>query len=251
MPNKSPRVPPPMLEGPQLKKHFEGIWQSLWGKAQSAGGHSPITVGNAREFFVRDFLESHLPTRLNICCGHVFIEEHSSPQIDVLIYCNSGIALPIGDAKLVFPESLIAAMEVKSTLQKEDFLGQIAKSFRALPSPQPLKVIVALELQNQCHNRRLVAQWAQEGSLEPEALPDLVLILNNSAIIRGNALQCLNGAGLSAINETTLYKLGKFDQKWLGLMLLVFELAQRIGEKDWRRYVKEIVSQAPCSALPD
>jgi hypothetical protein len=44
----------------------------------------------------------------------------------------------------VFPDSLFAAIEVKSTLRKHEFLSQIANTFRALPSPQPLKVIVAL-----------------------------------------------------------------------------------------------------------
>jgi hypothetical protein len=252
MSHQLPRVSLPPLQGSYIEKHFQGTWQALWGNTQAAGGHSPSTVGNAREFFVQKFLSSHLPPILKISGGHILLAEHSSSQIDVLIYRNSGIALPIGDASLVFPESVIAAMEVKSTLRKEDFLSQIAETFRALPCPQPLKVIVALELQNRYQYRRLVAQWAQEGNLEPEALPDLILILDNSAVIRGNALRCLMDTGVSAGDEATLYKLGNRDnQKWLGLMLLVFELAQRIGETDWRHHIKGIVDQAPCLALPD
>jgi hypothetical protein len=153
---KLPRNPPPPLQGAHLERHFRGIWQVLWGKAQAAGGYSSI------------------------------------------------------------------------------------------------KVIVTLGLENQSQNRRLVAQWAQEGNLEPEALPDLILILDNSAVIRGNALRCLIDSGVSASDETTLYKLGDYhDQKWLGLMLLIFELTQRTDEGDGRQYIKSIVSQAPCSVLPD
>jgi hypothetical protein len=64
---------------------------------------------------------------------------------------------------LVLQESVIAAIEVKSILGKKDLQEQIADIFRALPSPQPLKVVVALALQNQGQHRRLVASWAEEA----------------------------------------------------------------------------------------
>jgi len=31
-----PRIPPPPLEGPCIKKHFESMWQILWGKTHLA-----------------------------------------------------------------------------------------------------------------------------------------------------------------------------------------------------------------------
>ena len=61
-------------------------------------------------------------------------------------------------------------------------------------------------------------------------LPDLVIVLDNAAIIRGGALECLKGSDIEANDPDTLYKAGKRDdQKWMGLLLLALELTQRAG----------------------
>ena len=220
-----PRTPPPPLEGSHLKRHFEAIRNILWNQVQLSGGYSTTITGNAREFFVRDFLTTHLPSCLRIGSGHVISNSQTTGQLDVVVYRDTGLALPLGSSGVFFSESVLACIEVKSVLKKDEFVNQIASNFRKLPAPQPLKVVVAASLANDSQHRRLVAEWALDKQLDESALPDLVIVLDNSAIIRGKSLDCLSDTTWFGVEPGRLYKLGSYkDQKSLGLMLLVFEL---------------------------
>ncbi len=243
-----PRIPPPPLEGPRIKRHFECIWQILRGKTQLATELSPVTIGNVREFFVREFLELHLPGDLSVGTGHILdVGGDASQQIDVLVSHRSGLALPMGDVRMVFSDRLVACIEVKSTLKREDFFKQIVPMFRALPEtgpgrPKPLKVVVAVQLEKGCQHRGLLEKWAREGKLTPDALPDLVVILDNAAVIKGGTLECLKGTDCFGEETGQLYKCGDYTtQKWVGLMLLVFEIAQRAGAADWVPYIRQVL----------
>jgi len=243
-----PRIPPPPLEGPRIKKHFECMWQILRGKTQLATDLSPVTVGNVREFFIREFLELHLPGDLSVGTGHVLdVTGNASRQVDVFVSHSSGLALPMGDVKMIFSDRLVACIEVKSTLARHDFLKQIAPMFRALPEaglgrPKPLKVVVAVQLERRSQHRGLLEKWALEGELATDALPDLVIILDNAAVIKGGALECLRDTDCFGEETGRLYKCGDYStQKWVGLMLLVFEIAQRTGTADWVPYLRRVL----------
>jgi hypothetical protein len=248
---KLPRIPPPPLEGPRIEKHFRAMWQVLWNKMQLATDLSPTTVGSVREFFVREFLSLHLPGDLSVGTGHVLAERDESQQIDVLVFRRSGLALPMGNVSLVFPEGLVACMEVKSTLTKEDFRGQIATMFGDLPPPTPgepipLKAVIAVQLENSSQHRSLLEKWRKcEGELKQDALPDIVIILDNAPVIRGGALECLKNLNHFGGEEGALYKLGDYKtQKWVGLMLLVFEIAQRASGADWSQYINRLLPKS-------
>ena len=149
-----------------------------------------------------------------------------SRQLDLIVARHDSLVLPLGPTGLFFPEGVIACIEVKSTLDEDD-LEQAGKSFEML-SPNVLKVSFAYQLKNSGQRRKVVAGWAKKKMLTQAALPDLVIISDNSAIIRGNALRCLGDAGLRDCLENTLYKYGDWEEhKWLPLALLVFELAHR------------------------
>src|SRR5664280_867550 len=246
-----PRIPPPPLEGPCIKKHFESMWQILWGKTHLATDLSGVTIGNVREFFVREFLSLHLPGDLFVSTGHILdAEGEASQQIDVLVSHKSGFDLPMGNVSMVFSDGLVACIEVKSTLKRKEFFEQIVPMFRALPNPgqgkpKPLKVVFTVQLENSSQHRSLLEKWAcegiRDGTLITDCLPELVIILDNAAVIKGGALECLKDT--NHFGETgELYKFGAYkNQKWAGLMLLVFELAQRAGGADWRQYLRPIL----------
>lgn len=250
---KLPRTPPEPLEGSRLQRHFEAIRNILWNQVQLSGGYSSTITGNAREFFVRDFLATHLPTCLRIGSGHVIANDQATGQLDVVVYRDTGLALPLGSSGVFFSESVLACMEVKSILKKDEFISQIACNFKKLPTPQPLKVVVAASLANDCQHRSIVAKWALDEQLGEPALPDLVIILDNSAIIRGKSLKCLSETPWFGSETGRLYKLGRYqNQKSLGLMLLVFELAQRAGGADWRPYLEQgMLNDTQPILLPD
>lgn len=229
------------------------MWQVLWSKAQLATDLSPTTIGNVRESFVREFLALHLPGDLIVGTGHLLVdfEGGASPQIDLFVSHKSGLALPMGNVSLVLPEGVVACIEVKSTLTREHFLGQIAKIFRSLPAPEPdkpkpLKAVVAVQLEGGSQHRHILKKWAsdglREGILTENELPDMVIILDNAAVIKGGALKCLEDTTHWENKPGELYKFGDYEtQKWAGLMLLVFELAQRVGRVDWTPYIKPVL----------
>jgi hypothetical protein len=246
-----PRKAPPPLTGGRLERHFAAIWGILSNQVQLSHGYAPVTVGAAREFFVRDFLSTHFPSSLRIGTGHIMSSEDTTGQIDVVVYHSTGLALPLGSSSLYFAEAVAASIEVKSTLTRKAFVQQIARGFGMLPSPQPLKVVFAVRLAGGNQYRRTVARWAFESGLDEGSLPDLVIVMDNAPIVRGSAVRCLQGTAVGGGDPKRLYKLGDYrTQKWLGLMLLVVELAQRASEADWGSYIREVVSRSMFEILP-
>ncbi len=231
-----PRKPPEPLQGARLVKHFKLHQKMLFERAQIAGGLSSVTTGNAREWSIQEFLVDHLPGNLRIASGHILFEDEPNPQIDLIVARNDSLALPLGSTGLFFPKGLIACIEIKSILDDKG-LAEAGKRFQMLSS-DVLKVVFAYQLKNRGQYRRVVGGWATR--LETRSLPDLVIILDNSAIIRGRGLRCLTDAGLGDTCENTLYKYGgRTEHKWLPLALLVFEIAQRGSEAPWGQYLKE------------
>lgn len=227
-----------------MEKHFAASWEILWSQLllPETKGLAPVTIGASREFFVREFLLKHLPPSLGVSTGHVLLERGMTGQIDLVVHNSQGLILPLGNNSLFAANSVVACIEVKSELDKEHFTGQIAGNFDHLPSGV-LKVIIAMHLKNKCLKRKTVQGWANDAALPSEALPDLVIILDNAAIIRGGALQCLKESDIQANNPDTLYKAGDYEtQKWMGLLLLALELAQRAGRgKSLHTYIDESV----------
>ena len=163
-----PRRPPAPIEAPCLERHFTAVWNILWNQFQLPTGFASVTVGNAREFFVRDFLATHIPPCLKIGTGHILIgndAEKATGQTDAIVYRDDALALPLGASSLFFADDVVASIEVKSTLECKGFTRQIAENFALLPAPQPLKVVFALRLQNNSQRRRDIADWASKNSL--------------------------------------------------------------------------------------
>ncbi|WP_373509959.1 DUF6602 domain-containing protein [Thiocapsa sp.] len=103
-------------------------------------GH-PLHKGTPREAFIREFLESHLPSTISIGTGEI-IDANSSPgearnQYDIILYRKNYPKLDFGGGISGFLiESVIATIEVKSTLTKED-LKQAMKAASAAKSLVP------------------------------------------------------------------------------------------------------------------
>jgi hypothetical protein len=98
-------------------------------KIPANSGHS-LHKGTPREAFIREFLESHLPENVAIGTGEI-IDANSRPgekrnQFDIVIYKNNYPKLDFGGGVCGFLiESVIATVEVKSTLTKPDIVQSI------------------------------------------------------------------------------------------------------------------------------
>ncbi|MBE3119641.1 MAG: hypothetical protein IMZ50_12920 [Candidatus Atribacteria bacterium] len=125
-----------------LKSHMDAKEDVLVAisKIPANSGHS-LHKGTPREAFIREFLESHLPENVAIGTGEI-IDANSQPgeqrnQFDIVIYKKNYPKLDFGGGISGFLiESVIATVEVKSTLTQAD-LEQAIKAARNAKSLTP------------------------------------------------------------------------------------------------------------------
>lgn len=108
-----------------LKTHMDAKEDALIAisKIPANSGHS-LHKGTPREAFIKEFLETHLPSNVSIGTGEI-INSNSRPgeqrnQFDIVIYKKNFPKLDFGGGVNGFLiESVIATIEVKSTLDEE------------------------------------------------------------------------------------------------------------------------------------
>ncbi|UZH02626.1 hypothetical protein OJ965_18405 [Pantoea anthophila] len=120
-----------------LLAHMSAVEEQLLAtsKIPANAGHS-LHKGTPREAFIREFLEAHLPSTLAIGTGEI-IDSESSPnsprrQFDIVIYKRNLPKLDFGGGVSGFlVESVIATIEVKSTLDKAGMEQAITAAYQA------------------------------------------------------------------------------------------------------------------------
>jgi hypothetical protein len=128
-----------------LKAHLEAVEASLLAVSRIPAntGHS-LHKGTPREAFIRGFLEGHLSEKVAVGTGEI-IDSDSRPnppstaqrhQYDIVLYKRDYPRLDIGGGIHAFlAESVVATIEVKSTLDRDELL----KSARAARASKQLK----------------------------------------------------------------------------------------------------------------
>lgn len=96
----------------------------------------PTILGDARESFIRDILEKFLPSSIAIGSGQI-IDQYGgrSKQIDIIIYRREfPILKTFGSADVYLVEGVLATIEVKSILDRENLIMALenAKSVKKL-----------------------------------------------------------------------------------------------------------------------
>lgn len=86
--------------------------------------------GNARESFLREFLEDHLPETLTVGTGEIIDSksrpDEQRPQCDIVIYKKNYPQLPLGGGAYAYlAESVVATVEVKSTLDNDGLIQSV------------------------------------------------------------------------------------------------------------------------------
>ncbi len=118
--------PAPAPKPLMLRAHFEAAERHLLQQRElSAHAGHPNTKGSPREEFVREFLRGHVGTRLGIGTGEIIDPASRTGdrrhQIDVVIHRDEYPRLALGGEVSVFlAESVVATIEVKSTLSKQE-----------------------------------------------------------------------------------------------------------------------------------
>lgn len=101
-----------------VKSWLDALEDILRSQAELAGllGHS-TSIGDAREFFVKEVLSTILPRAIHVGRGIVFSASHRSRQVDVVLYDSRYPLLEVtAGFGLYHIEGVVATIEVKSRL---------------------------------------------------------------------------------------------------------------------------------------
>lgn len=120
-----------------IKSHMDARENALIAisKIPANSGHS-LHKGTPREAFIKEFLEQHLPENIAIGTGEI-IDADSKPnvqrnQFDLILYKKNYPKLDFGGGiKAFLVESVIATIEIKSTLTEKDMKQSISAAKNA------------------------------------------------------------------------------------------------------------------------
>lgn len=120
-----------------LMAHFAAVEAQLLSTSRvpANAGHT-LHRGTPREAFIRQFLSGHLSARAAVGTGEI-IDANSRPreprsQFDIVIYKNDYPRIDLGGGVNAFlAESVIAIIEVKSLLTKEELTSAVTNAARA------------------------------------------------------------------------------------------------------------------------
>lgn len=111
-----------------LIQHFENITKVLTAKYEvSTATNHPGMQGAVRELFIKEFLESHLPSRAIIESGQIFDSQFRvSNQHDLVVYHGDAPKVYLGyGSNLLFIEGVLTVIEIKSVLTKKEYFKSL------------------------------------------------------------------------------------------------------------------------------
>lgn len=106
---------------------------------------NPVIKGYAREIFIKEFLQDHLPETLSFGTGHIIDCDSSDEmlnQIDIIIYQKHYPKFYFGGGVGAFlAESVVATIEVKSTINSKEFKTSVdaARKIKSLKISKDLR----------------------------------------------------------------------------------------------------------------
>ena len=227
-----------------VQAHFQRAVSILRAKFADVPGLNPAGKGSLKEAAVEEFFGEHVPGSLSVGQGYVLFAGTPSSQQDVVVFENRGLVLPIGPIRMVVSDSVVACVEVKSTLTKEGLLGSIADSIRRFPHPRPLMVVVAGRLEDHGKYRRIVRKWVEDEGQSLDDFPDLITVLDVGTIVCRGRLRSLKAREKQLEFDDELLKYGAFESEiWSGPALAVFEIAARAENVDWGDHLFQVLPE--------
>ena len=252
-----------------IESHLNAIEDVLLaqGRISSNAGH-PDLIGSPREWFVKNFLVDHLPETVRVGQGEI-INSRSQPkakrnQTDIVLYRRDFPKITYSQNNNAFlRESVVATIEVKSTINVEEFRKACRASInhknrQYVQEPdskrpyQPIGVIEDLRLPpiatyvvSYCGSAKIAtaANWLpkvnRELSTPPDRIIDMMIILGKGTIWRidsfpplGRQLKLNNPKGTWAFLEQE-------NKNLLMLFLHMLFLMSSIGDTVLE-YVKNV-----------
>ncbi|PCH63718.1 MAG: hypothetical protein COC19_00700 [SAR86 cluster bacterium] len=192
-----------------LVSHINAIEEVLIAQSRTAtnAGH-PNLRGGPREWFIRDFLASHLPSTLEIGQGEI-IDVNSQPnpppgsyrpQVDVVVYRRDMPKISYSSTDSAYlVEGAMATIESKSVLTQAelDNACKATKVHKLLTRQPPSGVIVGAAPEEVISyvvafdgpaNMSTIGGWlvnyVQQNNVSPDKLVDMVVVLGKGVLWR-------------------------------------------------------------------
>lgn len=252
-----------------LHEHFSAHEQLLQAVAsvQDTTGHS-LHKGTPREIFVREFLSQHLGRGVDVGTGEVIDSSSKAGekrnQHDVVVYRNAYPTLDIGGGiKAFLAESVIATIEVKSTLREADIRACTSVALKTKSLEQCVKRSITYDQDERGilsyiiayrgpRSMETVMDWIQRSEAElgvehpetphsPEARLKLQAPALDAVFLLGKGFAHVNNVPLStsgASEDTHWFKREAQNSALLGLfVLLTWASTATIGAFDPRPYL--------------
>lgn len=123
-----------------LKEHFYDLSKKLKAEYDMTRKiKSRTEKGDSREIFVQDFLLVHLPQNISYTRGEIVdSKEQRSNQQDIIIYKNNAPKICFGKTNIVFAESVVATIEVKSDLNKKEDYWKLLENIKSVKMLKPV-----------------------------------------------------------------------------------------------------------------
>lgn len=223
-----------------LVSHINAIEEVLLAQSRTAknAGH-PNLRGGPREWFIRDFLQGHLPSTLEVGQGEI-IDCNSRPnppqgsyrpQVDVVLYRRDVPKISYSTTDSAYlAEGAMATIESKSVLTDTE-LGNACKASIAHKSlnrqsssgmtvgNMPTEIISYVVAYDGPANMQTVSGWlvnyVRTNNANPDQLVDLVIILGKGVLWRLKSFQALQ-----IPNATSNHNWAYIDQKEKNLFTL-------------------------------
>lgn len=247
-----------------LKSHLNAIEAVLVAQSEAASnaGH-PNLRGGPREWFIREFLDGHLPSNLEIGQGEIINADsipNPSPsdyrlQVDVVLYMRDFPKISYGGGNTAFlHEGVLATIEVKTKLTKKD----LKQACRASVMHQKLKysypgvegIVIDLTRPRKIASyvvafdgpevMATVATWLssiqKEMEVESNLLPEMIMILGKGALWDVSSLQGLRGLKY----DREIHRWAYIQQPDSNLVLLFIHMLSWMAPIPVREYAKRI-----------
>lgn len=204
-----------------LESHINAIEKVLLAQSDVAknSGH-PNLRGGPREWFIKEFLESHLPSTLEIGQGEI-IDKNSTPnprrgnyrpQIDVVIYRRDLPKISYSKSDIAyFYEGVLAVIESKSVLNYKELdttniackkHSNLVRGSSIIQMGGEHKMYSYLVAFDGPANMSTIADWMQkqvvEEGMKPDEMVDFVVVLGKGILWRIDSFKNLPLNGSSS-----------------------------------------------------
>jgi hypothetical protein len=221
-----------------------------------------LSSGTANEVILREFLSKHASGNFDVSQGFICDPSEKglvSRQCDILVYSKNyyPVVYSDGSIKIVWPESVLMVIEVKTNLSKKDIASALENIISAKRLNDRIEGVI-FAFQSPKLETVIKHLEAYPNHIDSELCPTAILLLDKGVIIHswGWARQRDIESGQSGELKPYAIRVGKKDKSAVvvAFLLLLFFQAMQVGrilEADFINALNDMLRKYTEKKLPD